>query len=296
MKSTAFAAILLFLYCSVGSAQIPASLAGDYSGTLSGMPVALHLVAAPDGTLSGTADNPAAHMTGLPCTDFRMNGHSLSFSVPNVQGSWVGFISADGNSLTGTWSQGMAVPLNFARVGSSVNPSPSQSPVQPAASAQKNASACPPTSMANYWDGTSWKPLTQAEDLMAKRDFSFKEAMKRPLDPSGGNTTIRRFKGLQAPLTLGPQPKFCFNISVNQKADAIIGSLDVKDGDRQIELKRSDKYSSIAMVPARKSVDVDVTRISDTSFEATPKQPLPPGQYLINELGVMNYDFGVVKE
>jgi hypothetical protein len=47
------------------------------------------------------------------------------------------------------------------------------------------------------------------------------------------------------------------------------------------------------MVPARKSVEVDVTRISDTSLEANQKQSLPPGQYLINELGVMNYDFGV---
>jgi hypothetical protein len=293
MKSAAIAAILLTFLCSVGSAQTPASLAGDYSGALSGMPVTLHLVAAADGTVSGTADSPAAHMMGLPCTDFRINGKSLSFNVPNVQGSWVGFISTDGNSLTGTWSQGMAVPLNFARVGSSQNLPAAQPPVQSSTSVQKNASTCPPTSMANYWDGASWKPLTQAENLMAKRDFSFKEAMKRPLDPNGGNTNIQRYKGSEAPLTLGPQPKFCFNISVNEKPEAIIGSLDIKDGNRQIELKRSDKYNSMAMVPARKSFDLDVTRTSDTSFEATPKQPLPPGQYLINEKSAMNYDFGV---
>ena len=292
MKSVATAAIFLTFFCSVGSAQTPASLVGDYSGTLSGMPVTLHLVVAADGTVSGTADNPAGHMMGLPCTDFRINEKSLN-NVPNVQGSWVGFISSGGNSLTGTWSQGMAVPLNFARVGSSENHPPGQLPVQSPMSAQKKASTCPPTSMANYWDGTSWKPLTQVENLMAKRDFSFKEALKRSLDRSGGNTTIQSYKGPEAPLTLGPQPKFCFNILVNEKPEAIIGSLDIKDGNRQIELKRSDKYNSMAMVPARKSFDFDVTRTSDTSFEATPKQPLPPGQYLINEKGVMNYDFGV---
>ncbi len=128
---------------------------------------------------------------------------------------------------------------------------------------------------------------------MKQRGFSLKEGLKRPLDPMAGNTMIQRYKGTEAPLTLGPQPKFCFNIPINQKPEAIIGSVDIKDGNRQIELKRSDKYNTAAMVPARKAFDVDVTRVSDTSFEATPKQPLPPGQYLINENGVMNYDSGL---
>ncbi len=294
MKHGVLITLLLVLLYSSANAQAPAGLAGDYSGTLSGMPVLLHLSVAADGTVSGTADNPAARLMGLPCTDIRVNGKSLSFNVPNVQGSWVGFISADGNSLTGTWSQGMPMPLNFVRgVGA-----PSTPPVPPASAgltptAQASGSTCPPTSMANYWDGTSWKPLTLVEDMHAKRDFSFKEAMKRPLNPSGGNTLIERYKGTEAPITLGTQPKFCFNLTINEKPEVIIGSLEVKDGNRQIELTRSDRYNTGAMIPAKNSIELAVTRTSNTSFEATPKQPLPAGQYLINEKGALNFDFGV---
>jgi hypothetical protein len=135
--------------------------------------------------------------------------------------------------------------------------------------------------------------LTLVEDLHAKRDFSFKEAMKRPLSPSGGNTLIERYKGSEAPITLGPQPKFCFNLTINEKPEVIIGSLEVKDGNRQIELTRSDRYNTGAMIPAKSSIELAVTRTSNTSFEAIPKQPLPAGQYLINEKGALNFDFGV---
>jgi hypothetical protein len=257
------------------------------------MPVMLHLAVAADGTISGTADNPAAHLMGLPCTDFHVNGKSLSFNVPNVQGSWVGFISADGNSLTGTWSQGMAVPLNFARAGTAQTTSAQPPLPGNTTPGQTSSSSCPVTSIANYWDGTSWKPLTMAENLRMKRDFSFKEGLKRPLDPTGGNTTIERYKGTEAPITLDSKPRFCFSITINETPEVIIGSLDVKDGNRQIELTHSDKYNTAALIPAKHSIDMVVTRTSDTTFEATPKTPLPPGQYLINDKGALNFDFGV---
>jgi CubicO group peptidase (beta-lactamase class C family) len=52
---------------------------------------------------------------GIPCADFQIDGNSLSFRVPAVNGTWKGSISADGASLTGTWNQGRPAALNFMR-------------------------------------------------------------------------------------------------------------------------------------------------------------------------------------
>ena len=52
----------------------------------------------------------------MPCTDFHVNGQSLGFDVPMVHGTWVGFVSGDGTSLSGTWNQGSPVPLNLTRI------------------------------------------------------------------------------------------------------------------------------------------------------------------------------------
>jgi len=87
--------------------------------------VKLHVTADANGKLMGTADNTDAGLTGMACENIRAEGTTLSFSVPTVQGSWTGFVSADGNSLSGMWSQGAAAPmaLTFTRgTGASQGP------------------------------------------------------------------------------------------------------------------------------------------------------------------------------
>ena len=48
-------------------------------------------------------------------TEFRVEGQTLSFKVPSVNGSWKGTIGKNGDSLTGTWTQGQSLPLEFTR-------------------------------------------------------------------------------------------------------------------------------------------------------------------------------------
>ena len=92
------------------------TLAGDYVGMLGPYHVRLHLVAGPNGKLTGTADNSDAGIIGVPCENIRVEGQTLSYMVPVVHGTWTGFVSADGNSLSGMWSQGTTpMPLNFTR-------------------------------------------------------------------------------------------------------------------------------------------------------------------------------------
>ncbi len=108
----------LLLIATLSSAQQKPDLTGDYAGVLGPLHVKLHVVAGRDGALAGTVDSPDQNMFGLPCTDFLINGQALSFNVPMVHGTWVGFVSGDGATLSGMWNQGSPVPLNLTRVAS----------------------------------------------------------------------------------------------------------------------------------------------------------------------------------
>lgn len=88
---------------------------GDFNGRLGPLALVLHLRKSADGNLAGTLDSPNQGAIGIPCSDFHLAGTALSFLVPSVNGSWTGTVSADGATLTGTWSQGTPRPLVFAR-------------------------------------------------------------------------------------------------------------------------------------------------------------------------------------
>jgi len=93
----------------------PAAVQGDFIGTLGPLSLKLHIKAATDGTLSGAIDSPNQGAYGIPCADFRIEGQTLSFKVPAVNGSWTGSIENNGATLSGTWSQGAPMPLVFTR-------------------------------------------------------------------------------------------------------------------------------------------------------------------------------------
>jgi len=57
-----------------------------------------------------------AGMDGLPATDFTLRNSSVKFTLPQVGGSYSGTLSADGAAITGTFTQGAALSLNFKRV------------------------------------------------------------------------------------------------------------------------------------------------------------------------------------
>jgi CubicO group peptidase (beta-lactamase class C family) len=110
------ALLLLFAMATVAAmAQAPASITGDYNGTLGPLHLKLHLKSGTDGLLSGTLDSGEQGLIGIPCTELRLNGSAFSFKVPSVNGSWTGTVSKDGGLLEGTWSQGSPLALKFTR-------------------------------------------------------------------------------------------------------------------------------------------------------------------------------------
>jgi CubicO group peptidase (beta-lactamase class C family) len=68
-------------------------------------------------------DSLDQHAAGIPCTASVM-GTALKVDVPAVRGTIEVNLSADGNTLEGTWTQGAALSLTLTRQSSALEPSP----------------------------------------------------------------------------------------------------------------------------------------------------------------------------
>ncbi len=51
---------------------------------------------------------------GTPTTSFSLNGSTIPFAIDPVRGRYDGTLSADGTSLSGTWTQGRPLLLEFS--------------------------------------------------------------------------------------------------------------------------------------------------------------------------------------
>ena len=299
---------IFFMMTALGFAQQKPDLAGDYAGLLGPLHVKLHLASGSDGTLTGTVDSPDQNMFSVPCADFHLNGQALSFTVPMVHGTWVGFVGGNGTSLSGMWNQGSPVPLNLTRVGTADNtaattdsthagPPSARESTNPSSTTGSSEQPCPSAYGLSYFDGSGWKPMMLAVIMPKEQGESLKEGMKNPLNPMRGRTLITRYKDPAAPLTLEASPRFCVRIAPNYNpSNILIGRIDVKKDHRELETSPYKGFQEAAdsWMPAKRVQAIDIKRISDTVVEVTPQKPLPPGQYILGGPPMIGmYDFGV---
>lgn len=99
---------------------VPASsVAGIWLGTLNAGSVTLriqvHIQTSADGSLTCALDSLDQRAFGIPCSNVRVDGNAVSFDVPAVSGKWAGQLSADGKTLSGTWTQDQPLPLVMKR-------------------------------------------------------------------------------------------------------------------------------------------------------------------------------------
>jgi len=97
----------------------PSDIDGTWSGTLdtgmSKLRLVFHISNTEDGLIA-TMDSPDQNMKGLPMTGVTRDGASLKIEAKQISGVYSGKISADLNSIDGTWSQGGAdLPLVLKR-------------------------------------------------------------------------------------------------------------------------------------------------------------------------------------
>jgi uncharacterized protein (TIGR03435 family) len=95
-------------------------IAGTWQGTLHIGPhnlrSVLKIVKRNDGTLAATFYSIDQKSPAFPVSSIALQGSLLKFSIDLIGGSYAGTVSADGDAITGTWTQRPGpLPLNFAR-------------------------------------------------------------------------------------------------------------------------------------------------------------------------------------
>lgn len=98
----------------------PANSASNIAATWQGIlhadrdyRVVVKIMKAADGTLRATYYNIDREPGGIPAISTTLNGSLLKLELSI--GTYVGTVSVDGNSITGTWKNGPPLTLNFAR-------------------------------------------------------------------------------------------------------------------------------------------------------------------------------------
>ena len=93
-------------------------IAGTWQGTLpadKGLRVVLEVSKSDKGGWNAMMYSIDQGPDGIDVTSITLQGSTLKFSIDPIHGSYQGEVSADNNSISGTWSQGPPLPLNFQR-------------------------------------------------------------------------------------------------------------------------------------------------------------------------------------
>lgn len=121
---------------------MPASLTGVWLGTLqagrTALRIQLHLDLAPT-PATCALDSLDQGAMGIPCTNVVASATELSFEVPAVHGTLKGVVSADANTVTGTWTQGASpLPIVLTRQAGAIEAKkPAFDPEMPAVDIEK---------------------------------------------------------------------------------------------------------------------------------------------------------------
>jgi hypothetical protein len=100
------------------SALCAQDISGNWQGTLkTGIDLRLivEIAKADGGGWKGTMYSIDQTTNALPVNSVTLDGSNLKFTVDMVRGTFEGKVSADGDSIVGTWSQGQPLPLELRR-------------------------------------------------------------------------------------------------------------------------------------------------------------------------------------
>ncbi len=100
-----------------------AGMDGRWEGKLQGiMPIVVRLKTDIDGTLA-QMDSPSQNAVGMPIRTFTRNGQKVAFAIPGSAITYEGDLSADGQTLSGTFAQlGQQLPFELKRVSADTSP------------------------------------------------------------------------------------------------------------------------------------------------------------------------------
>jgi D-alanyl-D-alanine-carboxypeptidase/D-alanyl-D-alanine-endopeptidase len=114
------------------AAAKPSTVDGIWLGTLAAggqsLRIQLHVKSDAAGHEFCSFDSLDQGAMGMDCAKVAFAAPDFSFDIPAVTGNWAGKLSADDNSLAGTWTQGSPLTLNFARQSTAIAAAPIDPP------------------------------------------------------------------------------------------------------------------------------------------------------------------------
>ena len=94
-------------------------IVGDWNATLqingAELRLVMHLTKADSGALKATLDSVDQGANGIPVTSATLKDSKLKLVVEDIHGEYEGTVNAGATSISGTWTQGNAFPLEFHR-------------------------------------------------------------------------------------------------------------------------------------------------------------------------------------
>ena len=135
---------LVFARNTFVPAEKPSRVDGIWLGALqaggTSLRIQVHVKSENNGNEHCSLDSLDQHATGLDCAAVTFSGDDFAFDVPVVKGHFAGKLSADGNTLTGTWRQGNnSMPLTLTRQKEEIAVKPIPPPTFDAAMAPVHA-------------------------------------------------------------------------------------------------------------------------------------------------------------
>ena len=92
---------------------------GDWEGTLKAgaaeFRLVLHVKKDDKGALKATLDSLDQGAMGVPVSSVSFSDGTLKFALDNIQAAYEGKLDAKGAAISGNWTQGAALPLEFTR-------------------------------------------------------------------------------------------------------------------------------------------------------------------------------------
>jgi pimeloyl-ACP methyl ester carboxylesterase len=111
------------------------TIEGTWSGTLEAggmrLRLVLHLASRPQGGFAARIDSLDQGATGLPVDEVTLRDRTLSLRMRSLGASYTGTLGHDGNTISGEWIQGGALPLVFRRGAPPEAPRRPQEPRRP---------------------------------------------------------------------------------------------------------------------------------------------------------------------
>ena len=92
---------------------------GTWQGTLKGpreLRIVMKISVGDDDKLKAEFYSIDQQSPAIPASQITRDGSTLKMTVAAIGGNYEGKLNADGNSITGTWTQGAPLPLNLVRL------------------------------------------------------------------------------------------------------------------------------------------------------------------------------------